>query len=461
MQAQGAEKIWSSRLTFIMASVGAAVGLGNFWRFPYTAGENGGGAFVLVYIVSVLLVALPILMAEILIGRRGQRSAVGSALAVAKEQGASPAWSVFAWIAMIAAFLILTFYSVIAGWIINYIPQAALGTFTDISAEMSDTKFNELLGNPAQMIITHSFFMALTIFIVARGLKKGIETAVEVLMPMFFLMLVGTVIFAVIAGDAGAGFAFLFQPDFSKISAQVVLEAIGQAFFSIGVGMAIMITYGGYLSKDSDIPEAAYVVSFADTLVAILAGLAIFPIVFAFGLDPTSGPGLIFVTLPVAFGQMPLGELFATVFFSLALFAALTSSIALLEIVVAWGEENLGFARPQVAIGFGILAWAIGLASVLSFNEWSNFHPLGFLVVFEEMTVFDVIDYVTANIMLPLAGLLTAVFAGWIMTRQSTREELRMNDALFAIWSVLVRFVAPISVAIVLFWLTIGQELIS
>lgn len=461
MQARDIEQNWSSRLTFIMASVGAAVGLGNFWRFPYTAGENGGGAFVLVYIVCVVLVALPILMAEILIGRRGQKSAVGGAIAVAKEQASSTNWSAFAWIGMTAAFFILTFYSVIAGWIISYIPQAALGAFSGISAEMSGSKFDELLADPPQMIIAHSFFMALTIFIVARGVKKGIERAVEILMPLFFLMLLAVVVFSIVAGDIGKGLAFLFQPDFSKITAEVVLEAIGQAFFSLGVGTAIMLTYGAYLSRDTDIPESAYIVSFADTLVAILAGIAIFPIVFGFGLDPASGPGLIFVTLPVAFGEMPFGVVFATVFFSLALFAALTSSIALLEIIVSWGEENLPIARPQVAIVFGILAWFIGLASVLSFNEWSNFYPLGFIAVFEDKTVFDIIDYVTANIMLPLAGLLTALFAGWVMSSDSTKQELGMSDGLFSAWRVLVRYVAPISVATVLFWLTIGQEIFA
>ena len=238
-----------------------------------------------------------------------------------------------------------------------------------------------------------------------------------------------------------------------------MLEAIGQAFFSIGVGAAIMITYGAYLSQDADIPEAAYVVSFADTLVAILAGIAIFPIVFGFGLDPASGPGLIFVTLPVAFGMMPFGELFATVFFSLALFAALTSSISLLEIVVSWGEENLNLRRPQVAIAFGILAWFIGIGSALSFNELSDFHPLGFLAVFEGMTIFDVTDWITANIMLPLSGLLTALFAGWVVTSKTTKEELGLGGTLFTTWRILVRYVAPISVAVVLFWLTVGQDL--
>ena len=216
MQTQGVQQVWSSRMTFIMAAVGAAVGLGNFWRFPYTAGENGGGAFVIVYIICVILVALPILMAEILIGRRGKKSAVGGVIAVAKEQGASSAWSVLAWIGMIAAFLILTFYSVIAGWIISYIPQAAFGAFTGITAEMSGAKFDQLLANPPSMIITHSFFMALTIFIVARGVKEGIERAVEILMPLFFLMLLTVVVFSVIVGDFGAGAAFLFQPDFTK-----------------------------------------------------------------------------------------------------------------------------------------------------------------------------------------------------------------------------------------------------
>jgi len=451
---------WSSRFAFIMAAVGAAVGLGNFWRFPYMAGENGGSAFIIVYVLCVTGVALPILMGELLIGRRGALSAVGSVRKVAVESGRSASWRLVGWISMIAAFLILSYYSVIAGWVIAYIPVAATGALGGITAAASAAHFDALLASPRQLVLYHAVFMALTVFIVSGGVVKGIERAVEILMPLFFVMLVGVVAYSWVTGDADRAFGFLFSPDFSKMSPAVVLDAIGQAFFSIGVGMAIMITYGAYLTPETNILRASAIICFADTLVAVLAGIAIFPIVFAVGLDPASGPGLIFVTLPVAFGQMPFGQVFGTVFFALALFAALTSSISLLEIVVSWGEEHTAWSRSRLALAGGFLAWGIGIASVLSTNVWSHVYLLGMFAPFRTMTIFDLLDYLTANIMLPVAGMLTAVFAGWFVSRSLTLEELGLGDgALYALWRALVRFVAPVSVAAVLVYLTIGKAL--
>ncbi len=458
MQPQEMHAHWSSRLTFIMAAVGSAVGLGNFWRFPTTAGENGGGAFVLIYILCVVAVALPILMAELIIGRRGGMSAVGSCRKVAEENGRSSLWAVVGWVGMIASFLILTFYSVIGGWIIAYIPIAAIGSFDAISLDASQGRFGDLLGNPLLMTFCHGVFMALTIFIVAQGVNKGIEKAVNILMPLFFLMLVGVVIFSISTGDIGQTLAFLFAVDFSKISAPVVMDALGQAFFSIGVGSAIMITYGGYLTSATRIPFASSVICVADSFVAILAGLAIFPIVFAIGLDPATGPGLIFQTLPVAFGQMPFGSLYGTAFFLLALFAALTSSIALLEISVAWAEEHLGWSRRNIAIATGSLIWLIGIANVLSLNEWNDVFLLGAYETFAAMTIFDLLDYLTANILMPLGGVLVALFVGWRVSRNVTREELGLSDGFaFQLWRILLRYVAPISVGGVLYYLTLGS----
>ncbi len=462
MQVRQESAHWSSRFAFILAAVGAAVGLGNFWRFPYMAGENGGGAFIVLYILCVLGVALPILMAELLIGRRGGLSAVGSVRNVALSSGASASWRVIGWISMIAAFLILSYYSVIAGWVIAYIPPAITGALKGITAEASSARFDALLERPRLLAFYHALFMVLTVFIVSRGVIKGIERAVEILMPLFFLMLMGVVAYSWVTGDADRAFDFLFSPDFSQITPSVFLGAIGQAFFSIGVGMAIMITYGAYLTRDTHIPRASSIICFADTLVAILAGIAIFPIVFAVGLNPASGPGLIFVTLPVAFGQMPFGQVFGALFFALALFAALTSSISLLEIVVAWGEEHTSWARARLAYAWGFLAWVIGIASALSMNIWSDVFLLGVFAPFQAMTIFDLLDYLTANIMLPLAGVLTSIFAGWFVSKTITLDELGFYDgAAYALWRFLVRVVAPVSVGAVLVYLTVGKVIFT
>ncbi len=453
MQVKESHEHWSSRLGFILAAVGAAVGLGNFWRFPYTAGENGGGAFVLVYIFCVVAVAFPILMAELLIGRRGGMSAVGSTRKVAVEDGHSGAWQIVGWIGMIGGFLILTYYSVIAGWIIAYTPDAAMGHFKNITAEASAARFDRLLADPWLLMLCHGIFMILTVYIVSRGIAKGIEVAVDILMPMFFIMLMGVVAYSWVTGDIGRALSFLFTPDFSKITPAAVLDAIGQAFFSIGVGAAIMLTYGSYLTSETRIPFASGVICFADTLVAVLAGIAIFPIVFAVGLDPASGPGLIFVTLPVAFGQMPFGAVFATVFFALALFAALTSSISLLEIMVSWADERAGWPRRRTSYIVGFVAWLIGLGSVFSFNIWSDLHLLKAFETFKTMTIFDLLDYLTSNLLLPLDGVLIALFAGWILSRKLTLEELGLSDGrVYRMWRFLVRYVAPIGVGAVLIY---------
>ncbi len=462
MQVNQKSEHWSSRFAFILAAVGAAVGLGNFWRFPYMAGENGGSVFVVVYILCIIAVALPILMAELLIGRRGGLSAVGSVRKVAVESDRSASWRVIGWISMIAAFLILSYYSVIAGWVIAYIPPAVTGALKGITAEASGARFDALLAAPGLLVFYHALFMVLTVFIVSRGVIRGIERAVEILMPLFFVMLLVVVVYSWVTGDTDRAFAFLFSPDFSKITPSMVLDAIGQAFFSIGVGMAIMITYGAYLTPATNIPRSSSIICFADTLVAVLAGIAIFPIVFAVGLDPASGPGLIFVTLPVAFGQMPFGQIFGTVFFALALFAALTSSISLLEIVVSWGEEHTSWSRARLAYVSGLSAWVIGIASVLSTNIWADVYLLGMFTPFQTMTIFDLLDYLTANIMLPVAGLLTAIFAGWFVQKALTLRELGLPDgAAYAIWRILVRYVAPVSVGAVLVYLTIGKALLS
>jgi len=442
---------WTSRFTFIMATVGAAVGLGNFWRFPYQAGENGGGAFVIIYIGVVIFVAIPLVMGELLIGRRGQLSAVGSAREVAKSEGSGSYWAIIGWIGMIASFLVLTFYSVIAGWVMAYIPKAVMpGAFSGGADEVGAI-FGALLSNPTELIAWHTAFMVITILIVMQGLHKGIERAANILMPAFFVMLLFTVYYATSAGDSGAALQYLlFNPRWDQVGVGVVMDAIGQAFFSVGVATAIIITYGAYLNRDAHLARSSFVISFADTGVAILAGLAIFPLVFAHGLDTNAGPGLLFVTLPLAFSDLPLAQVFGTVFFTLAFFAALTSSIALLEIVVSWAEERRGMNRARATIALGGLAWLIGLFQALSFNVMDGTLPEGFLPGVADRNFFGLVDFITANIMLPLGGILVAVFVGWVVSRETAVEEFGFSGLGFRLWRLLVRFVIPIVVGLVL-----------
>lgn len=448
-----AHEHWSSRFTFIMAAVGSAVGLGNFWRFPYEAGTNGGGAFVIVYLVCVAIIAVPIIICELAIGRRAGLSAVASTRKAAVDEGKSPGWQVAGWVGMCASLLVLSFYSVIAGWLVAYIPLIASGTFTGADAAVAGQQLDALHDNPALMIVTHTAFMALTIFIVLRGLHKGIEVVVNILMPLFFVLIVLMAGYAMVIGAPGEALAFLFTPDFSKITPAVVISAIGQAFFSVSVGVAVMLTYGAYLDKEVHIPKSAAIIALADTGVAIVAGMMIFSIVFGFGLDPAAGPGLVFVTLPVAFGQMPLGTVIGTVFFILALVAAITSSISMLEIFVAYAEEHKFLPRRRAAIIGGGSIWLLGMGSVFSFTKsyaWSTFYPLNFIPMFAGKNWFDVTDTLTDSIMLPVGGLLIAVFSGWVVSKKMFRDEIRLHGTAFNVWHFLVRYVAPVTLVGVL-----------
>ena len=451
---------WSSRAVFLLVAVGASVGLGNIWRFPYIAGENGGGAFLLVYLASAVLIILPLLMAELVIGRRGGRSAMGSVRNVAREAGASAWWTTIGWVGMIVVFFVMSYYSVIAGWFVAYVPVSLLGGFEAMDGSASRDHLGALLADVERMGLWHTAFAAVAIVVVARGLHKGIEVAARYLMPLFFLMLLAVVAFGWLHGGIGRGLSFLFGLRFADISAGVVIEAVGQAFFSIGVGTTTMIALGAYLTPETEIPRAATVVALGDTAVALLAGLAIFPLVFAFGLDPASGPELMFETLPAAFAQIPFGRYFGTMFFALAAVAAMTSQIPMLEVCVRWCEDQFGWRRPISAVGVGTLAWALGWLSLLSFNRLEGFRPLGGIPMFEERTIFGLIDFFTANVLLPAGGLLLALFAGWVLDAGMMRKELGIqSDALFALWRFLVRFFAPVCLGAVLLYLSIYQPL--
>ncbi len=441
-----ANRSWSSGLTFILAAVGAAVGLGNIWKFPYVAGVSGGGAFVLVYLLCVVVVAIPILIAELLIGRCGNGSPPVAMRRVAEASGRSPAWSIVGVVGMLVGYLIATYYSVIAGWTLVYIYKAASG-FGGASAAEVAAQFDELLADPGTMTIWHTIFMCIALLIVGRGLRRGIERVVKLLMPALFVMLVVMIGYAAVAGDFGAGLEFLFRFDFTKITGAAVLNAIGQAFFSISVAMGLMMVYGAYVPKDVSLTRSAVIIAGADTLIALLAGLMIFPIVFANGLDPAEGPGLIFKTLPTAFVNMPGGAVFGALFFLLLAFAAVTSIIAIIEPIVAYAEDRWHMSRKLGCVVFGTLGWGLGVLSVLSFNRWQDVHLLGMFDVFAGKTIFDLIDYFTANVMMPVGAILIALFVGWRMKPEMPEGDLSFyNPALYKVWLWTVRVIAPAAI---------------
>lgn len=438
---------WSSRFGFLMSCIGSSVGLGNFWRFPYLAGENGGGAWVLIYLATCFILILPLLVAEIVIGRKGGLSAIGSTVKVARDYGASPAWGVIGVLGVAAAFMILSFYSVIGGWVIDYIVESAGGAFTGATKDSVGAQFGALVSDPVKMTVFHAAFMAITVWIVAAGVKGGLEAFNTVVMPILFAMLLAMVVYAAVEGDWAKGMAFLFEPRFDKLTWNGVLAAIGQGFFSIGVGIGVFITFGSYLKGDGNIVPNAAIIATSDTLVAILAGCVIFPIVFAQGLEPGAGPGLMFQTLPLAFSGLPGALYVSTFFFTLIFFAAITSSISLLEIVVARAEDFGGGNRVALAVGVGFGAWVLGLGTVLSFNHWADFHPINF-GPFAGKSLFDVLDTLTNNYMLPIGGILIGLFTGWIIPRSAFKAELQISDGLAAILWALIAVVSPAVITI-------------
>lgn len=434
---------WSSRFAFILAATGSAVGLGNIWKFPYIAGENGGGAFVIVYLLCILLIGLPIMIAESLIGRRGRQSPINTMSDLADEANADPRWHYVGWLGVIAGFLILSYYSVIAGWGLSYVFKAFFGSFSGADGSSINDTFSGLMNSPLQQIFWHSIFMLVTMLVVSRGVAGGLEKAVRFLMPGLFIILMLLVAYAMTTGAYEQGINFLFNPDFTKINGQAILTAMGHAFFTLSLGMGAIMVYGSYLPNSISITRTSILIAGADTAVALLAGIAIFPIVFANNLEVAAGPGLIFQTLPIAFGNMTGGWLFGILFFVLLVFAALSSSISLIEPAVAWLVENKEVDRKKACVWAGLATWLIGLGTVFSFNLWSDFK------IFDR-TIFDLLDYLTANLLLPIGGFCVAVFAGWIMKPEDSEHELRSSRPIhYRIWWFLVRYVSPAAVFLV------------
>jgi NSS family neurotransmitter:Na+ symporter len=435
--------LWSSRFTFVLAVMGSAVGLGNIWKFPYMAGMNGGGAFVLVYLACVVLIGLPIMVSEILLGRRGRRNPVATMEILGEEESGTTGWRWVGLMGVVAGFLILSFYSVIAGWTAAYVFKAAGGTFRGADADALGQMFGAFIANPVVTGFWHTLFMTVTVILVGLGVERGIEKAVRFMVPALIVLLLVLLGYAITSGDFAAGVKFMFRPDFSQIDGNTVLAAMGQAFFTLSIGMGAVMAYGAYLPQDESITVTAFAVVCGDTAIALLAGLVIFPIVFANGLDPGEGPGLIFQTLPLAFGQMPAGGFFGCLFFILLCFAALTSAISLMEPAVVWMMENFKLSRAAATVRVGVIIWLLGFATVLSFSDLSEFK-------FMQGTVFDNLDYLTSNIMLPLGGLFITIFAGWVMCENSSADELDAGvGVLYRAWLFLSRWVAPIAVVLV------------
>ena len=473
---------WSSKLMFILAAVGSAIGLGNIWKFPYITGEYGGGVFVLAYLLCVCLIGLPIMLAEIALGRRGKQSPVNTLYHLSQSAGSHFAWQYLGYMGMIAGCLILSYYSVIAGEVMGYIFRAGSGMFNNQTADGVKSILNRLASDPEKLLAWHTLFMAMTVAVVAKGVKGGLEKTVSVLMPALFVVLLILVGYGMNSGGFEQAFDFMFTMDADKFfyargdmgqylmdsnSAKIftwkpMMVAMGHAFFTLSLGMGAIMMYGSYLNRHASIGQMTLIIVALDTAVAILAGLAIFPLVFANGLNPAAGPGLIFETLPLAFGTMSGGTFIGTLFFLLLLFAAWSSAISLMEPTVAWLIESKDLRRIEASVWCGLVIWVIGLATIFSITGttlqdifqtllgWIGFSDVELNQDFFKLNMFKVIDFFTVSIMLPLGGLLISVFAGWIMDTDSMEREFSFSQRyIFPFWQIMVRYVSPIFVIMV------------
>ena len=445
MAAVGLNDHWSSRWTFLMASIGFAVGLGNIWRFPYIAGENGGAAFVLVYLACVILIGIPCMMAEIMLGRRGQGSPTSAVAALAKESDQSTSWRFVGGMGLWAAFTIVIVYAGIVGWVLWYLFKALTTGFLGFDGPTAALEFDSMLLNTPGMLLWTLLGVGITGAVIFAGVKGGIERAVTVLMPLLFLLLVSLAIYNMFAGGFGEAVTWLFTPDFSKIGPEVFLVAVGQAFFSIGVAMGGMMVYGAYLPKSISIAKSAVIIIAADTLVALVAGLVVFPAVFYNGLDPAAGPGLIFQTLPVAFANMPGGHLFSVAFFLMLAVAGITSMVGLIEPVTAYFEDRHGVPRHRAALSVIVAVAILSVVSLLSYNTLSEVRVGGF-------NFNDIMDTFSNMILLPLGGLFIALFAGWIMRSEFSKEELAISESAYRLWQLTTRYVVPPALVIIFFF---------
>ena len=438
-------KIWTHKGTFLLAAVGSAVGLGNLWRFPYLAGENGGGAFILIYALTIAAVGIPILIAETLLGRQSRKSPIMGMNDLIAEHNGHTAWKTIGWMGAVGAFIILSFYSVIAGWAIHYTGLMFSGSLSGADAEVIGTSFNDLLASPGLLTLYHSLFLGLSVLIVGMGVHKGIENSLRFMMPSLFVILVIVLIYSAIEGDLSAALSFLFTFNLDDLSLEGWLDAMGQSFFTLSLGMGAIMAYGAYMSPEASLTRTAISIAVVDTLVALVAGVAIFSLVFGQGLEAGQGPGLMFVTLPLAFADLPGGAIWGGIFFILVIGAALTSAISLVEPVAGYFIERFKLSRPKAVALMGLGCWLLGLLTVFSFNVWAS----------ESLThdlfgksPFDTLEFIT-NILMPLGGVLIALFVGWSLSRKVVDQQMATSKNWLACWQLLVRYIAPTAVTFV------------
>lgn len=437
---KGMHGTWAGRWTFILAATGSAVGLGNLWKFPYITGENGGGAFVLVYLACICAAGMPVMLAEVLLGRKGRMSPINTMKAISQETGAPKFFQSIGWMGAVSGFFILSFYSVIAGWAIAYVLKIVSGDFVGSDAAYAESTFGGLVSDPIMLTVWHTIFMAMTAVVIARGVNKGLESTLRILMPMLFVLMLVLFGYSLSLDGFSQGFHFLFDFDFSKISSESIIVALGHAFFTLSLGMGAIMAYGAYMPQEQSLSKTIFSVAVLDTVVALVAGMIIFAIVFSNGLEPSAGPGLMFQTLPLAFGAMDGGIFFGTVFFVLVTFAAWSSAMSIAEPAVAWAVEK-GIGRTQATVFVCGFAWFLGLGTVLSFNEWSEYKLFG-------KTFFDTLDFLTASVLLPLGGLLIAIFVGWFASREFSKQEAKFaSEAWFKLWFFVLRYLSPLAIS--------------
>ncbi len=437
---------WSSRYGFILATIGSAIGIGSIWKFPYEVGANGGGAFVLVYTLGLLLVVVPLMFAEFAIGRRGRSDSVSSIATVARDEHASRYWQFAGLLGAVTCFLILSFYSVIGGWTLAYAVQTLWEGLPAAEAGAAQTRFDALLASPERMLAFHGAFMALVAIVVMRGVQRGIESASKILMPLLALLMVGLAIYSMIEGDTARTLRFLFVPDLAHLTTRAVLDALGLGFFSIGIGLGLMITYAGYSDAAINLKQVAIWSVLADSAISLVAGLAVFPMVFANGLDPASGPGLMFVSLPLALARMPFANIVGVAFFVLLFVAALSSAMAMLEGIVAVLVHRKSWSRQRATLISACACFITGILTVLSFNRWANWFPLESFPIFATTTMYGLVDYLTSNLLLPLGGLAVALFVGWATSAKLLQQELHSGKVGTQILRFLLRYIAPATI---------------
>jgi neurotransmitter:Na+ symporter, NSS family len=442
---------WSSKLSFYLAAVGASVGLGSVWRFPYLTGANGGSAFIFVFVLAILGIATPLLVAEFVLGRRSRRNPAAAAGEVAASVGGSRRWNLIGLLGTWTAVIIMSYYTIIAGWVMAYVWKCASGELTALARADVPGYFHEFLSRPLEIGGWHLAFIVLAGAISAGGVTRGIEVATRIRAPGLLILMLILDAYALIKGNVHLGLRFALTPDFGRLSGGVVLAAVGQAFFATGVGMGMMLAYGAYVPVGVSLARSALVISGAILIVSLLATVMIFPLVYEYGLNPAQGPDLVFNVLPIAFAEMPAGRMIGTLFFLLLLLSALTPTLAGLEPLVAWLQQRHGLGRAKAAWLASLIVWMLGIGSVLSFNRWAGWHPLAAVDRLKHLTVFDTLDFISSNLMLTLGALLTCILVGWRLPLALIDSELA-EDAPWArrLILLLLRYACPIGIVAVL-----------